>query len=238
RLPGDGAPVAAVLPQQALLLHPHLEPRLREAGRGIWHPRLASEGSGGARGRPRAGKRSRRPGARRVGDRARGERLPDDPTRRLSLRADRNRAGGGGRLSHRMPASHTVAVLLDDALLTLNRAVGVLRRRNVLIECLALKPSGTAGVSELTFVLKADAAAADVVMMLVPDQEARAVYEAGVAAALGRGKTLLFAHGFNIHFGEIVPPATVDVAMIAPKSPGHMVRSEYQAGRGVPALVA
>ncbi len=82
------------------------------------------------------------------------------------------------------------------------------------------------------------AAAADVVMMLVPDQEARAVYEAGVAAALGRGKTLLFAHGFNIHFGEIVPPATVDVAMIAPKSPGHMVRSEYQAGRGVPALVA
>src|SRR5437867_2795074 len=82
------------------------------------------------------------------------------------------------------------------------------------------------------------AAAADVVMMLVPDQEARAVYEAGVAAALGRGKTLLFAHGFNIHFGEIVPPPTVDVAMIAPKSPGHMVRSEYQAGRGVPALVA
>ena len=82
------------------------------------------------------------------------------------------------------------------------------------------------------------AAAADVVMMLVPDQEARAVYEAGVAGALGRGKTLLFAHGFNIHFGEIVPPPTVDVAMIAPKSPGHMVRSEYQAGRGVPALVA
>src|SRR5207253_7038970 len=51
-------------------------------------------------------------------------------------------------------------------------------------------------------------------------------------------KTLLFAHGFNVHFGEIVPPATVDVAMIAPKSPGHLVRSEFQAGRGVPALVA
>src|SRR5213082_324910 len=82
------------------------------------------------------------------------------------------------------------------------------------------------------------AAAADVVMMLVPDQEARAVYEAGVAPALGRGKTLLFAHGFNIHFREIVPPAGVDVAMIAPKSPGHLVRSEFQAGRGVPALVA
>src|SRR2546421_352061 len=82
------------------------------------------------------------------------------------------------------------------------------------------------------------AAAANVVMVLVPDQEARAVYEAGIARTLGPGKTLLFAHGFNIHFGEIVPPPSVDVAMIAPKSPGHMVRSEYQAGRGVPALVA
>src|SRR5947207_1805216 len=82
------------------------------------------------------------------------------------------------------------------------------------------------------------AAAASVVMVLVPDQEARAVYEAGIARTLGPGKTLLFAHGFNIHFGEIVPPPSVDVAMIAPKSPGHMVRSEYQAGRGVPALVA
>src|SRR3989440_12889284 len=82
------------------------------------------------------------------------------------------------------------------------------------------------------------AAAAGVVMVLVPDQEARAVYEAGIARSLGPGKTLLFAHGFNIHFGEIVPPPSVDVAMIAPKSPGHMVRSEFQAGRGVPALVA
>src|SRR5256886_160598 len=82
------------------------------------------------------------------------------------------------------------------------------------------------------------AAAASVVMVLVPDQEGRAVYEAGISRTLGPGKTLLFAHGFNIHFGEIVPPPSVDVAMIAPKSPGHMVRSEYQAGRGVPALVA
>ncbi|HEV8509643.1 MAG TPA: ketol-acid reductoisomerase [Gemmatimonadales bacterium] len=85
----------------------------------------------------------------------------------------------------------------------------------------------------------ADAArAADVVMMLVPDQEQRGVYEAAVAPALGAGKTLMFAHGFNVHFGEIVPPAAVDVSMIAPKSPGHLVRSEYEAGRGVPALVA
>ena len=82
------------------------------------------------------------------------------------------------------------------------------------------------------------AKAGDVIMMLVPDQEQRAVYEAAVAPALGPGKTLMFAHGFNIHFGEIVPPAGVDVTMIAPKSPGHLVRSEYQAGRGVPGLVA
>src|SRR5207245_1892812 len=82
------------------------------------------------------------------------------------------------------------------------------------------------------------APAASIGMVLVPDQEARAVYESGIAQTLGPGKTLLFAHGFNIHFGEIVPPPSVDVAMIAPKSPGHMVRSEYQAGRGVPALVA
>ena len=85
----------------------------------------------------------------------------------------------------------------------------------------------------------ADAAkAGDVVMMLVPDQEARAVYETAVAPALAKGKTLMFAHGFNVHFGEIKPPPSVDVSMIAPKSPGHLVRSEYQAGRGVPALVA
>jgi ketol-acid reductoisomerase len=85
----------------------------------------------------------------------------------------------------------------------------------------------------------ADAAqAADVIMMLVPDPAQRAVYETAVAPALGPGKTLMFAHGFNIHFGEIAPPPAVDVSMIAPKSPGHLVRSEYQAGRGVPALVA
>jgi ketol-acid reductoisomerase len=78
----------------------------------------------------------------------------------------------------------------------------------------------------------------DVIMMLVPDQEARSVYESAVLPALGPGKTLMFAHGFNVHFGEIVPPPAVDVSMIAPKSPGHLVRSEFQAGRGVPALVA
>jgi ketol-acid reductoisomerase len=82
------------------------------------------------------------------------------------------------------------------------------------------------------------AAAADVIMMLTPDQDGRAIYESGVAAGLRPGKTLMFAHGFNIHFGEIVPPAGVDVSMVAPKSPGHLVRSEFEAGRGVPGLVA
>ena len=85
----------------------------------------------------------------------------------------------------------------------------------------------------------ADAArAANVVMLLVPDQHGRAVYEQDVAAAIVPGKTLMFAHGFNVHFKQIVPPAGVDVSMVAPKSPGHLVRSEFQAGRGVPALVA
>jgi len=244
-------------------------------------------------------------------------------------------------------AAIAVDVLLDNTLLTLNRAVGVLRRRNVAVEGLAVSPSGDGGTSRMTFVLHTDAAtadrvvqqfrkivgvravevttaqdpndpkgaamssstvrvfydadadparlegrviavvgygsqghahalnlresgarvivglresgkswlrakdegldvrsvadaarAADVIMMLVPDQEARAVYEAGVAGALRAGKTLLFAHGFNVHFNEIVPPTDVDVAMIAPKSPGHLVRSEYEARRGVPGLVA
>ncbi|HEY8104724.1 MAG TPA: ketol-acid reductoisomerase [Gemmatimonadales bacterium] len=85
----------------------------------------------------------------------------------------------------------------------------------------------------------ADAAkAADVIMMLVPDQDGRAVYESGVVGGLAPGKVLMFAHGFNIHYGEIVPPKGVDVSMVAPKSPGHLVRSEFEAGRGVPALVA
>src|SRR5207244_6462340 len=85
----------------------------------------------------------------------------------------------------------------------------------------------------------ADAArAANVVMMLVPDQHGRAVYEQDVAAAIVPGKTLMFAHGFNVHFKQIVPPAGVDVSMVAPKSPGHLVRSEFQAGRGAPGRVA
>ncbi|MBK6424076.1 MAG: ketol-acid reductoisomerase [Gemmatimonadetes bacterium] len=82
------------------------------------------------------------------------------------------------------------------------------------------------------------ARAADVIMMLVPDQDGRTIYDESVGPNLTRGKTLMFAHGFNVHFQEILPPAEVDVSMIAPKSPGHLVRSEYEGGRGVPGLVA
>jgi ketol-acid reductoisomerase len=79
---------------------------------------------------------------------------------------------------------------------------------------------------------------ADVIMMLVPDQDARTIYDADVVSGLRPGNTLMFAHGFNIHYGEIAAPEGVDVSMVAPKSPGHLVRSEYEAGRGVPGLVA
>ncbi|HTQ48879.1 MAG TPA: ketol-acid reductoisomerase [Polyangiaceae bacterium] len=85
----------------------------------------------------------------------------------------------------------------------------------------------------------AEAAAwADVVMILVPDTAQAALYKNDVASALRPGKTLMFAHGFNIRFGTIEPRADVDVSMIAPKGPGHRVRETYQAGQGVPALVA
>ncbi|HQH22417.1 MAG TPA: ketol-acid reductoisomerase, partial [Thermoleophilia bacterium] len=79
---------------------------------------------------------------------------------------------------------------------------------------------------------------ADVIMMLVPDQTQAALYRSDVAPNLKDGATLMFAHGFNIHFGQIVPPATVDVSMVAPKGPGHLVRRQYEEGKGVPVLVA
>jgi ketol-acid reductoisomerase len=79
---------------------------------------------------------------------------------------------------------------------------------------------------------------ADVVMMLLPDTEQKAVYDAEIADQLVDGDVLLFAHGFNIRFGLIRPPSGVDVAMVAPKGPGHLVRREFDAGGGVPALIA
>ncbi len=80
--------------------------------------------------------------------------------------------------------------------------------------------------------------AADVVMILVPDTAQKAVYDAEIAPNLRAGHLLMFAHGFNIHFGRIDPPGIVDVGMVAPKGPGHLLRSVYQAGGGVPSLFA
>jgi ketol-acid reductoisomerase len=79
---------------------------------------------------------------------------------------------------------------------------------------------------------------ADIVMMLVPDQLQRSIYYSEVEKNLTRGKMLMFAHGFNIHFGQIVPPPKIDVTMIAPKCPGHMLRQLYTEGTCAPALVA
>ena len=79
---------------------------------------------------------------------------------------------------------------------------------------------------------------ADVIMILINDEKQAALYKKDIEPNLEEGNMLMFAHGFNIHFGCIVPPKYVDVTMIAPKGPGHTVRSEYQAGKGVPCLVA
>ena len=79
---------------------------------------------------------------------------------------------------------------------------------------------------------------ADVIMILINDEKQAAMYKKDIEPNLEAGNMLMFAHGFCVHFGQIVPPADVDVTMIAPKGPGHTVRSEYQAGKGVPCLVA
>lgn len=79
---------------------------------------------------------------------------------------------------------------------------------------------------------------ADVVMMLVPDEKQAKLYKEEVAQNLEAGNALVFAHGFNIHYGQIVPPIDVDVFMVAPKGPGHMVRRTYTEGSGVPCLIA
>ena len=79
---------------------------------------------------------------------------------------------------------------------------------------------------------------ADIIMILINDELQAELYKKDIEPNLEAGNMLMFAHGFNIHFGQIVPPKDVDVTMIAPKGPGHTVRSEYQAGKGVPCLVA
>ena len=79
---------------------------------------------------------------------------------------------------------------------------------------------------------------ADIIMILINDEKQAAMYKKDIEPNLKSGDMLMFAHGFNIHFGCIKPPADIDVTMIAPKAPGHTVRSEYQAGKGTPCLVA
>ncbi|WP_040225870.1 ketol-acid reductoisomerase [Bhargavaea cecembensis] len=82
------------------------------------------------------------------------------------------------------------------------------------------------------------AESADVIMVLLPDERQTQVYNEEIRPALRAGKSLVFAHGFNIHFNQIVPPEDVDVFMVAPKGPGHLVRRTYESGAGVPALFA
>jgi ketol-acid reductoisomerase len=106
-----------------------------------------------------------------------------------------------------------------------------------------LRPGSSRATRAAEFGLKvmdpAEAVAwADVVMVLVPDQVQADLYEQVIAPNLDPGDVLLFAHGFNVHFGYITPPSDIDVAMVAPKGPGHLVRRQYVEGSGVPALVA
>ena len=107
----------------------------------------------------------------------------------------------------------------------------------------ALKPGSpsTAKATEAGFQVMTTPEAtkwADVIVILAPDQHQRHLYAQDIAPNLTDGKALVFGHGFNIRFGYIQPPTTVDVILIAPKGPGHTVRREYEAGRGVPVIVA
>jgi ketol-acid reductoisomerase len=101
------------------------------------------------------------------------------------------------------------------------------------------KSAAKAEAEGLTVKSVADAAAAaDFIMILLPDETMKTVYKAEIEANLKEGDVLAFAHGFNIHFAQIVPPANVDVVMVAPKGPGHLVRRTYTQGEGVPCLFA
>ena len=98
---------------------------------------------------------------------------------------------------------------------------------------------GRAEAAGLTVTSPADSCAwADVIMVLTPDTTQRGLYAEAIGPNLAPGDALFFAHGFNIHFGYITPPAGVDVAMVAPKAPGHLVRRQFEAGQGTPVLVA
>lgn len=101
------------------------------------------------------------------------------------------------------------------------------------------KSAAKAEAAGLTVKSVADAsAAADFIMILLPDEVQKSVYKEEIEPNLKEGNVLAFAHGFNIHFGQVVPPPFVDVVMVAPKGPGHLVRRTYEQGQGVPALFA
>lgn len=101
------------------------------------------------------------------------------------------------------------------------------------------KSKAKAEASGLTVMTTAEAVkASDFVMVLVNDEKQAKLYQTEIGPYLKKGQTLAFAHGFNIHYGQIVPPADVNVVMIAPKGPGHTVRSQYKEGKGVPCLIA
>ncbi|MBE9209178.1 ketol-acid reductoisomerase [Nostoc sp. LEGE 06077] len=101
------------------------------------------------------------------------------------------------------------------------------------------KSAQKAEAAGLTVKNVADAAkAADFIMILLPDEVQKTVYKNEIEPNLEAGNVVAFAHGFNIHFGQVVPPAEVDVVMVAPKGPGHLVRRTYEQGQGVPALFA
>ena len=101
------------------------------------------------------------------------------------------------------------------------------------------KSTAKAEAAGLTVKNVADAAkAADFIMILLPDEVQKTIYKNEIEPNLEAGNVLAFAHGFNIHFAQVVPPADVDVVMVAPKGPGHLVRRTYEQGQGVPALFA
>ena len=111
---------------------------------------------------------------------------------------------------------------------------------NVVVGLRSDSPSvAKAEAAGLTVLPVADAASAgDIVMMLVPDEKHREIWEADVRDGIAEGNLLLFGHGFSVLYGEIEPPAGVDVALAAPKGPGHLVRRQYTEGSGVPGLIA
>src|SRR5437899_30968 len=111
---------------------------------------------------------------------------------------------------------------------------------NVCVATYAGSPSGARAKEDGLAVTTVEQATqtSDVIMILIPDETQKRVYKASIEPHLRPGQTLMFAHGFNIHFGQIVPPPFVDVTMIAPKAPGHRMRELFQEGVGVPGLLA